>query len=133
MPNGPYQLFAAFRNNRLDYRQFYKTGPDKLLSNVLKQQIFQHNAPYPNEGLYNIKRHIDGQGPQKKFNVIMISVESLSAKFLTRFKNRQNITPFMDEWFKQGLLFTNFYAPAHGLSGDLRRSPFPSRRHQAGQ
>ena len=37
--NGPYQLFAAFRNNRLDYRQFYATGNDHDLSPRLKNLV----------------------------------------------------------------------------------------------
>jgi phosphoglycerol transferase MdoB-like AlkP superfamily enzyme len=41
---------------------------------------------------------------------MLISVESLSAKFLTRFGQEKNITPFMDEFFTKGKLFTNFYA-----------------------
>ncbi len=105
--NGPYQLFAAFRNNTLDYQQFYKTGSDKALSDILKKEIGGKNH---NQGLYNIKRHIEAPKSPKKLNVILISIESLSAKFLTRFGEQENITPFMDEWFKQGKLFTNFYA-----------------------
>jgi len=108
--NGPYQLFAAFRNNTLDYKQFYETGADLALSKKLKEQILQPNSHYQNKELYNIARHIDANGPPKKLNVILITIESLSAKFLTRFGNKQNITPFMDDWFKQGMLFTNFYA-----------------------
>jgi len=108
--NGPYQLFAAFRNNTLDYRQFYKTGNDKTLSTILKNQITQQNDRYFNNNLYNISRRIEENEPPLKLNVILISVESLSAKFLTRFGEQKNLTPFMDDWFKHGKLFTNFYA-----------------------
>ncbi len=108
--NGPYQLFAAFRNNTLDFRQFYTTGDDKALSQTLKQEVFeQKDRPY-SDNLYNIARHIRPAAPPKRLNVILISVESLSAKFLSRFGQQENITPFMDDWFKKGLLFTNFYA-----------------------
>jgi len=108
--NGPYQLFAAFRNNTLDYRQFYETGDDRTLSHILKEQVDNQNNQYHSEGLYNIYRRIEEKEPPKKLNVILISVESLSAKFLTRFGEQKNITPFMDDWFKKGMLFTNFYA-----------------------
>ncbi|MFK5952787.1 MAG: LTA synthase family protein [Desulfobacterium sp.] len=108
--NGPYQLFAAFRNNTLDYQQFYKTGNDKILSDLLIKEIGGQISKNNNKGLYNIKRRIEASQSPKKLNVILISIESLSAKFLTRFGEQENITPFMDEWFKQGKLFTNFYA-----------------------
>lgn len=108
--NGPYQLFAAFRNNTLDYRQFYKTFDDKVLSDILKDQVTEKNGHYHGQGLYNIARRIEEEQSPKKLNVILISVESLSASFLTRFGEQKNITPFMDDWFKKGKLFTNFYA-----------------------
>jgi phosphoglycerol transferase MdoB-like AlkP superfamily enzyme len=108
--NGPYQLFAAFRNNTLDYHQFYVTMDDKMLSKVLKSQVCPENCHYLHDGLYNIARHVTSGKPAKKLNVILVSVESLSAKFLTRFGEKRNLTPFMDRWFRQGLLFTNFYA-----------------------
>ena len=108
--NGPYQLFAAFRNNTLDYRQFYETGDDRSLSNLLKEMVLEPEEQADQTGLYNIKRHIQRNETEKKLNVILISVESLSAKYLTRFGEKQNITPFMDDWFKKGKLFTNLYA-----------------------
>jgi len=108
--NGPYQLFASFRNNALDYRQFYETGDDKILSSILKEQVFEPEGRYDQTGLYNIKRRVEENGTEKRLNVILISIESLSANFLTRFGEQKNLTPFMDEWFKKGKLFTNFYA-----------------------
>ena len=107
--NGPYQLFAAFRNNRLDYRQFYVTGNDQDLSARLKKQVVKNNLT-PKYDSYDIGRYIKAPGQIHKLNVMLITVESLSAKFLTRFNQTHNITPFMDKWFEQGMLFTNFYA-----------------------
>lgn len=108
--NGPYQLFAAFRNNTLDYQHFYVTGDDNSLSDLLKQEVAVSNGQPYNKGLYNISRRIEAKAPAKRLNVILISVESLSVKFLTRFGQQKNLTPFMDDWFKNGMLFTNFYA-----------------------
>ncbi|WDP88482.1 MAG: sulfatase-like hydrolase/transferase [Desulfobacter sp.] len=107
--NGPYQLFAAFRNNRLDYRQFYATGNDHDLSIRLKNQVMAEETG-DSKNIYQIGRYIEAEGAAKKLNVMLISVESLSAKFLTRFGQNNDITPFMDKWFRQGMLFTDFYA-----------------------
>ena len=109
--NGPYQLFAAFRNNCLDYRQFYALGQDQRLSSRLKGMVVQNNARllHP-DGLYDLEREIVNPGPEKRLNVFLITVESLSARYLSRFGERRGITPFMDRWFRQGLLFTNLYA-----------------------
>ena len=103
--NGAYQFFSAFRTNELDYHQFYRLGDDAQLSAKIKTELGANG-----DGLYNIKREIKGQGAEKRLNVILITVESLSADYLTKFGNTQKITPFMDEWFKDGALFTNFYA-----------------------
>ncbi|MBI9088416.1 MAG: LTA synthase family protein [Desulfobacterium sp.] len=108
--NGPYQLFSAFRNNTLDYRQFYVTGDDNALSDLLKQAVAEPDGHVYHPGLYNISKRIEAKAPLKRLNVILISVESLSATFLTRFGQQKNLTPFMDDWFKNGTLFTNFYA-----------------------
>ncbi len=105
--NGPYQFFAAFRNNELDYRHFYKVGDDRQLSLEIKKQLGAETA---SENLYDIKRMIKPAGEEKRLNVVLITVESLSADFLATFGNKENITPYMDEWFKQGALFTHFYA-----------------------
>lgn len=105
--NGPYQFVAAFKNNTLDYEAFYRQGDDDKLSQVLKTIVGKD----PDAGdIYDILREVTSAGEEKNLNVILISVESLSAKYLSRFGNTKGITPFMDQWFTQGLLFTNFYA-----------------------
>ena len=103
--NGGYQFFSAFRNNELNYRQFYRLADDSQLSEKIKMQLTATN-----DGLYNIKRQITAEAPEQKLNIILITVESLSADYLTKFGNKKNITPFMDKWFQDGALFTHFYA-----------------------
>ncbi|MBU0969597.1 MAG: LTA synthase family protein [Proteobacteria bacterium] len=82
----------------------------QTLSDRLKDQVTGKNGHYPGQGLYNIARRIEEEQAPHKLNVILISVESLSASFLSRFGEQKHITPFMDDWFKKGKLFTNFYA-----------------------
>ncbi|MGR9046509.1 MAG: LTA synthase family protein [Gammaproteobacteria bacterium] len=108
--NGPYQFFAAFKNNEIDYRQFYALGDENRLSDEIKAVISGKNGVANKPALYDISRRIISSGDEKRLNVIMITVESLSAEYLTQFGGKDKVTPFMDQWFKQGLLFTNFYA-----------------------
>jgi len=126
--NGPYQFISAFRNNTIDYKAFYAQGDNELLSKLAKQAVHKEN----DGGLYDISRAVTTENEEKKYNVILISVESLSAEFLTRFGKKEDVTPFMDEWFKQGLLFTNLYATgtrtARGLEAiTLSVPPTPGR------
>jgi len=131
--NGPYQFVAAFRNNHLDYRSFYALGDDPKLSPELKKMVFQQNSkPLDNNDLYNLERITTSPAPEKKLNVFLITVESLSASYLSRFGKTRNITPFFDQWLKQGLLFTNFYATGtrttRGLEAiSLSLPPTPGR------
>ena len=128
--NGPYQLFAAFRNNTLDYRQFYATGSDAKLSRVLKQQI-QNKQVVPGDSLYNISRRIEANDASKKLNVILISVESLSAKFLTRFGQKKDITPVHGQMVQErNAIYPISMLSAPGRQEALKRSPCPSPRHR---
>ncbi len=105
--NGMYDFGFAFWHNQLDYNTFYKTIPlEESLSIVRKNLGF---IPC-NEKDCNTIRNIHSDSAEKRMNVIMISVESLSADFLSCYGNTQNITPNLDSLAKQGLLFTNLYA-----------------------
>ena len=110
--NGPYQLFSAFRNNELDYRHFYQLGDDKQMSQLIRAKLGIQDSTQDasSNGLYNIKHSIKPSGQEKRLNVIMIMVESLSADFTQTFGGEKKLTPFIDRWFDEGLLFTNFYA-----------------------
>ena len=105
--NGQYQFVGAFRNNMLDYRPFYPLGPDPQISELAKKSVGKDPAT---GGLYDISRDIQADREERRLNVFIICVESLSADFLTRFGQKKNLTPFMDRWFKEGLFFTRFYA-----------------------
>jgi len=105
--NGPYQLVGAFRNNTLDYETFYVRGDDNQLSGLSKRSVSKN----PEEGdLFDISRRIRPGGKERQLNVILISIESLSAEFLTRFGNGEHITPFMDGLQKESLFFTQHFA-----------------------
>ncbi|MBW6521771.1 MAG: LTA synthase family protein [Desulfoarculaceae bacterium] len=105
--NGPYQFVAAFRNNSLDYKTFYAQGNEEELSGYLKKAVGKNKD---DGGLFDISRTMAPARNTKKLNVILVSVESLSAEFFTSFGQQENITPFMDELFTKGILFTNVYA-----------------------
>lgn len=108
--DGPYQFIAAFRNNELDYERFYATLPDDRASALLKREIEEPGASAPPRTPYDIRRFIDNPGKPTGKNVLLVMVESLSAKYLGAFGNREGLTPFLDELADRSLLFTNFFA-----------------------
>lgn len=108
--NGPYQFVAAFRNNELDYRQFYASLPVFRAAGLLRRDIGEPNSRYLSQKPFDIKRHVTSSGPEKQLNVVMIMVESLSSDFLGYFGNRDGLTPNLDKLIDQSLFFTDFYA-----------------------
>lgn len=108
--NGPYQFVAAFRNNELDYQQFYASLPESQASELLRRDVEEPNSHYLSQKPFDIKRHIDNPGPERHLNVVMIMVESLSSDFLGSFGNRDGLTPNLDKLSGQSMFFTDFYA-----------------------
>ena len=88
--NGPYQFFAAFRNNEIDYTAFYQTLPDKQASALLKTNVLEKNTVTTKSGaLYSISRRVSSEAAEKPLNIVLIMVESLSAKYLGSFGNEK--------------------------------------------
>jgi phosphoglycerol transferase MdoB-like AlkP superfamily enzyme len=67
------------------------------------------NATFTTNPL-SIERVIKNDSPEHKWNVVLISVESLSGDYLAHFGNKENITPFLDSLIPYSLFFENFYA-----------------------
>ncbi|TCC89206.1 alkaline phosphatase family protein [Pedobacter frigiditerrae] len=105
--NGMYDFGFAFWHNELDYDTFYKTLPIQDAVNLFRKTFIKDTLQ--KTGSYS-ERKISSAEQPKQMNVVLISVESLSASFLGSFGNTQNITPCMDSLAKQGMLFTNLYA-----------------------
>lgn len=108
--NGPFQFFAAFRNNELDYRQFYATLPDGQVGDLLRAEVAEPNARFLGGDPEDIRRAIANPGRARKMNVVLVTIESLSAKYLGSFGDARGLTPNLDELRKHSLFFTNFYA-----------------------
>jgi phosphoglycerol transferase MdoB-like AlkP superfamily enzyme len=106
--NGLYGFSAAFRRNDLDYDKFYAQVDEKKAQAVL--------------GALGVLR--DGQGPTTERapqlthpgwlktpkNVVLISVESLSASFLGAYGSTLGLTPQLDRLSKEGVLLQNLFA-----------------------
>ena len=101
--NGIYKFYLAFMNSELDYFKFYKTLPNNeaytLLNNLL-----------PGIKGTTTQRTVTSDSLEIKKNVVLITIESLSADFMKRYGNEKNITPFLDSLADKSLEFTNLYA-----------------------
>lgn len=106
--NGIYQFFAAYRSASLDYKRYYRTLPiDEAFAQVRKQ-LSTPDATF--DGPTGIARRIHNAAPERRLNVVLISVESLSAEFSGTYGRKDSLTPQLDALTKDSLLFTDLYA-----------------------
>ena len=99
--DGLYSLFSAFRHNVLEYNVYYKTKPIK--------EVMHHL--YELEGMDD--KHlkvVKKEGEPKRYNVMLVMIESMSAEFMGAFGAPYNLTPYLDSLAKKSLFFDNFYA-----------------------
>ncbi|MBU6141306.1 MAG: LTA synthase family protein [Proteobacteria bacterium] len=110
--NGIYQLFHAYRNNQIDYDSLYETRETKTAIEELRKSITRQEPRSKFLNQDDISRLIPKprNDVEKKYNVMFVAIESLSADFLQAFGNKENITPNLDDLSKKGLFFDNLYA-----------------------
>jgi phosphoglycerol transferase MdoB-like AlkP superfamily enzyme len=105
--NGPYEFIKAFINNSLDYNQFYTTIPSSDAKQIVRQHILQTNQTFIDD---NITRKTTEAQFDKNFNVILLTVESMSAEYINYYGGSENITPNIDKLIPESLVFNNIYA-----------------------
>ncbi|NTW57588.1 MAG: LTA synthase family protein [Nitrospirae bacterium] len=108
--NGIYDLFAAFRNNELDFQKFYPTMDEDAALRHLRELLAEKTGPLASSDPRDITRVIANPVPEKKLNIVVIIEESLSAEYLGAFGNPEGHTPNLDRLVKESLLFTHAYA-----------------------
>jgi phosphoglycerol transferase MdoB-like AlkP superfamily enzyme len=107
--NGYFDFWHAFWANEIDYDRFYKTLPAQRALATLANKL---SSPRLKVGLSQrpFEREVTADGPPKRLNVVLISVESYSAEFMSAFGNGKGLTPYTDRIATEGLLFTQVYA-----------------------
>ncbi len=108
--NGPYQFFAAFRNNELDYSQFYRSLPAEVVARQMRAELNEPNARFIGQDPLDIRRAIDNPGTPRTPNIVLVTLESFSAKYMGSNGDDRNLTPNLDALRAQSLYFNNFYA-----------------------
>ena len=106
--NGMYQFFAAYRSASLDYARYYRSVPLPEAFAQVRRQLAGPGVVF--DDATGIARHIDSARPQRKLNVVLVSVESLSAEFSGLYGRPETLTPRLDALARDSLLFTNLYA-----------------------
>lgn len=112
--NGLFSFVAAMYRNELDYDKFYKTMPQDLALKTLasvgtvRQPMTTVLADEKDDEAH--KNTELGPFKRRPKNVILISVESLSAEYLGTYGNKENLTPALDKLAKESLVFDQLFA-----------------------
>ena len=99
--NGCWDFMEAFMSNELDYEQFYKMLPEEEVSAGKKELCKQDQ-----DGIQAIRDSL----PELRKNVVLITIESMSAEYLARYGCEDGITPNLDSLATHGLVFDSLYA-----------------------
>ena len=110
--NGLFTIAAAQRRNELDYDKFYRTMPQPQANTALVAMGVKRTslgdtrkADLSDEPATNVTPF-----SSKPKNVIMISVESLSAEYVGAYGNTKGLTPELDKLGKAGMKFERVFA-----------------------
>jgi len=108
--NGIWEFFAALRSNELDYERYYATLSSEHL-HALTGPLLSRSGERQSAARRSLAERVvlDSQ-PEKRLSVVLISIESLGAEFMSAFGNDKGITPRLDELAKESLFFTNVFA-----------------------
>jgi phosphoglycerol transferase MdoB-like AlkP superfamily enzyme len=108
--NGVYQFFAAYRAADIDYDRFYRTVPLREAFVHLRGELQTPDATFVSADPMDIRRDIHNAAPERRLNVVLISVESLSAFYSGTYGGTPSLTPQLDALSKDSLVFTRLYA-----------------------
>ncbi len=110
--NGLLSLARAFRHNSLKYEQFYRTTPPGEASARLKEELGKDGGRFLTQDTLDIRRTLPGTHDEKRWNVVIILEESLSASFTGCLgeKLEKSFTPNLDALAQEGMLWERCFA-----------------------
>ena len=100
--NGLYEFFAANYRNELSYDRHYATIPQDEAMSLVRSALGAQGD--------GTERRVTSPRPERRLNVVLVSVESLGAEFLGRYGNPKGLTPNLDRLAGESLWFSQVYA-----------------------
>lgn len=99
--NGAYRFFDAFMKNKIEYNQFYTTIPENEAESIVRD-IYKSTG--------RNERYVKGDSIERHPNIVLITMESMSASFMERFGNTSGITPNLDSLYNISVSFDRMFA-----------------------
>ena len=103
--NGLHNLFSAFLHNTIDYYALYPTIDTKKAINNTHKYLTNEDI-----SVNNITHNVKAAGKKKDYNIIVVTIESLSSVFLQAKYNGKALTPVINDLINKSVYFNNFYA-----------------------
>jgi|WetSurMetagenome_2_1015567.scaffolds.fasta_scaffold45429_1 phosphoglycerol transferase MdoB-like AlkP superfamily enzyme len=108
--NGLYSLAVAFQENTLRYDQFYRTENDATAFRQVREWVKADNAKFVGDDPLSLARQITASGPENRWNVVIVMVESLSLAYLEAGGDTEGLTPNLNALAKESLFCSHLYA-----------------------
>lgn len=132
--NGPYGFVYAYFHNQLDYNRYYRKEDRNLVRSYLRQALRADNVTFtgPVDTL-DVTRRVENHNAltDRRPNVVLITVESLSSDFMGTFHGEKDWTPNLDKLASQSLVFPGCTRREHARCGGWKPWRWPCLPHQA--
>lgn len=106
--NGYYAIVHAYFHNEIDYRRFYVTADERAVADNMRTLVGR--GKFVSADAVDITHDVVYPGPAAFKNVMLVTIESLSASYMGQFGNTRGLTPNLDRLADQGIFFTNLLA-----------------------
>ena len=108
--NGVYEFFAANYRNELSYDRHYATLPLAEAVAKVRAALEEDGGRLLSPGGEGFERKVSSGRPERRLNVVLISVESLGAEFLGAYGDSRGLTPNLDRLARESLWFAKVFA-----------------------
>lgn len=109
--NGIASFFRAALSQEIECHQFYMTLPEQEAYQRVREYYTSWGAHYSSEDVTNLNQHHESRSQGLgKLNVVLLVQESLGAQFVGAYGDSRGLTPFLDQFSKETLMYRNAYA-----------------------
>lgn len=108
--NGCWSFLAAFRQMELDYEKWYPTLPKEEYLTAARGLLATKDAPMTSDQPDDLRRSISGSGPEKRWNVILVCMESMSGSYMSYLGGKPGLTPNLNRLAGESVFFDNLFA-----------------------
>jgi len=108
--NGPWSFFAAFKQMEIEYTKWYATLPGSDAVVRTKKLLATPNEKPASDRPDDLRRTISRTGPEKRWNVVLVCMESYSADYMTYAGDKLGLSPNLDRMAGESIFFDNLYA-----------------------